>query len=230
MHFEKNLQLLRKMTNMTQETLAEKMKVSRQTVSKWESGSILPEVEKLIDLCKIFHCSLDQLLQGNMDYSSEAYSEIKIVTVEPFCYIQYPVISRNPEEDAITHVKNWAKHLKMENPHIIGWDFPQVSQEQVNVFHMHGYAAALILDDAGNRNDIDTEILKQNRQKYLTITLREKAGEEFTLIPNAYKALFSYMAINDLKQKHDPAVIPCYEYEYSDRDGVEYMDIFIAIS
>lgn len=141
MNFGKNVQILRKMTNMTQEELAEKMNVSRQTVSKWELGAILPEIEKLVELCEMFNCSVDQLLRGNMDFSNEAYSDIKIVTVDAFRYISYAVISREPEEDAITHVEGWAKHLKIENPHIIGWDFPKVSQEQRNVFHMRGYGA-----------------------------------------------------------------------------------------
>ncbi len=105
MNSGKNLQILRKMTNMTQEKLAEKMNVSRQTISKWELGAILPEVEKLVELCETFHCSIDQLLKGNMDYSNKAYSDIRIVTVEPFRYISYVVISCEPEDDAISHVE-----------------------------------------------------------------------------------------------------------------------------
>ena len=58
-----------------------------QTISKWELGAILPEVEKPVELCETFHCSIDQLLKGNMDYSNKAYSDIRIVTVEPFRYI-----------------------------------------------------------------------------------------------------------------------------------------------
>lgn len=50
-----------------------------------------------------------------------------------------------PESDAINHVKEWAVRRKVEQPQIIGWDFPILSQEQINVFHMHGYAAAWIL-------------------------------------------------------------------------------------
>ena len=72
MNFGKNVQILRKMANMTQEELAEKMNVSRQTVSKWELGTVLPELEKLLELCDGFNCSVDQLLRGNMDYSNEA--------------------------------------------------------------------------------------------------------------------------------------------------------------
>ena len=46
---EKVLQL-RKANNLTQEELAEKLNVSRQSVSKWESGQTIPELEKLIDI------------------------------------------------------------------------------------------------------------------------------------------------------------------------------------
>ena len=229
MNFAKNLQILRKMTDMTQEKLAEKMGVSRQTISKWELGSILPEVEKLVDLCEMFNCSVDQLLKDNMDYSNEVYSDVKIITVEPFRYIRYEVISREPEEDAIAHVECWAKQLKIEKPYIIGWDFPKVSPEQTNVFHMHGYGAALRLEDEQDIGDIDTEIYSQSRQKYIMITLEEVKGEEFTVIPNAYKALLTYMAINGIKEKHDSMILSCYEHEYFDDKGGKFMDIYIAI-
>lgn len=229
MNFGKNVQILRKMTNMTQEELAEKMNISRQTVSKWELGTILPEVEKLVELCEMFNCSVDQLLRGTMDFSSEAYSDIKIVTVDSFCYISYTVISREPEDDAIAHVEGWANYLKIEKPYIIGWDFPKVSQEQRNVFHMRGYGAALILKEKQDICDIDAELLTQNKQNYITITLEERANEEFEIIPNAYKALLTYMAINGIKEKQDPAVLSCYEHEYFDNNGVKFMDIYIAI-
>lgn len=230
MMFGKNLQILRKMTNMTQEKLAEKMKISRQTVSKWELGEILPEVEKLIELCELFHCSIDQLLKGNLDYSNKAYSDIKIVTVESFHYISYTVISCEPEDDAISHVEGWAKYLNIEKPYIIGWDFPQVSQEQRNVFHMRGYGAALILEKEQNLNNLNVQIIKQKKQNYITITLEEVQDEsEFEIIPNAYKALLTYMSINGIKEKHDPTILSCYEHEYFNDKGIKFMDIYIAI-
>ncbi|MDE7171120.1 MAG: helix-turn-helix transcriptional regulator [Oscillospiraceae bacterium] len=229
MHFGKNLQVLRKMAGMTQEQLAEKLNVSRQTISKWEQGEALPEIEKLLELCKTFNCSLDQMLREKMDYSSERYSEIRLVTVEPFRYISYVAISREPEEDALTHVGRWAEKLNMEHPRIIGWDFPQVSQEQRNVFHMRGYGAALVLNDGQETGGIDAEICAQGRQRYVTITLEKVPGEEFTVIPNAYKALLTYMAINGIKGKHDSSIIPCYEHEYVDGNGTQLMDVYIAV-
>ena len=57
MSFGQNLQFLRKMRNkMTQEELAEKMGVSRQTVSKWELDTVYPEMDKVVELCNIFSC------------------------------------------------------------------------------------------------------------------------------------------------------------------------------
>ena len=226
----KNVRKYRLILGFTQEELADKMDISRQTISKWELGAILPEIEKLVDLCEIFNCSVDQLLRENMDYSNKAYSDIRIITVEPFRYISYAVISCEPEEDAISHVEGWAKHLKIENPYVIGWDFPQVSQEQRNVFHMRGYGAALILDSERNPSDLDVEIVSQSKQNYITITLEEVSDEgEFAIIPNAYKALMTYMAINGIKEKHDSAILSCYEHEYFDNRGVKFMDIYIAI-
>ena len=62
MSLGRNLQYLRQLSgNMTQESLAEKVKVSRQTISKWEMDAANPEMEKALELCKIFNCSLDRV-------------------------------------------------------------------------------------------------------------------------------------------------------------------------
>lgn len=66
MGFSENLQNLRKIKNMSQEQLAEKLEVSRQAVSKWESGNGYPETEKLIAICDIFECSMDNLVKGKI--------------------------------------------------------------------------------------------------------------------------------------------------------------------
>lgn len=66
MKFCDNLQKLRKAKNISQEQLAEMLGVTRQSVSKWESGASYPEMEKLTEICKIFHCSLDTLVNGDV--------------------------------------------------------------------------------------------------------------------------------------------------------------------
>ena len=54
---------LRKLSGMTQEQLAEKLNVSRQTISKWESDSTSPDLESIVKISRIFHVSLDYLLK-----------------------------------------------------------------------------------------------------------------------------------------------------------------------
>ena len=66
MSFSDNLQVLRKRNNMTQEQLAEQLEVSRQAVSKWESGQSYPEMEKLLIICDMFHCDMDSLVKGDL--------------------------------------------------------------------------------------------------------------------------------------------------------------------
>ena len=54
---------LRKLSGMTQEQLAEKLNVYRQTISKWESDSTSPDLESIVKISRIFHVSLDDLLK-----------------------------------------------------------------------------------------------------------------------------------------------------------------------
>lgn len=56
---------LRKENNYTQEQLAEILGVSRQSISKWESGIMYPETDKLIRMSELFGCSLDYLLRDS---------------------------------------------------------------------------------------------------------------------------------------------------------------------
>lgn len=67
MSFGDNLQYLRKSEGITQEELAEQLQVSRQTISKWESGGTYPEMEKLLQVCSMFGCSMDALVRGNVE-------------------------------------------------------------------------------------------------------------------------------------------------------------------
>ena len=66
MKFGENLYNLRKSAKMSQEKLAEKIGVTRQSVSKWENGESYPEMEKIMKLCNIFHCKINDLVHENM--------------------------------------------------------------------------------------------------------------------------------------------------------------------
>ena len=69
MSFAENLKLLRKEKGITQENLAELLQVSRQAVSKWESGSGYPETDKLLMIARELDVSLDCLMDNEPNIS-----------------------------------------------------------------------------------------------------------------------------------------------------------------
>ena len=76
MEFYENLNRLRKEKGWSQEELGNRLNVSRQTVSKWELGSTTPELNKLMELSRIFQVSIDELVG-----SSNAPAEKEVVYV-----------------------------------------------------------------------------------------------------------------------------------------------------
>lgn len=65
MNVAKKIFELRKANGMSQEQLAEKMNVSRQSISKWELGESLPDIDRLPELSKLFNVTIDSLLMSN---------------------------------------------------------------------------------------------------------------------------------------------------------------------
>ena len=220
MSFGKNLQYLRQLSaGMTQEALAEKLNVSRQTISKWEMDAANPEMDKALELCKVFNCSLDNLFRDEMDQHSSAYTNLRIEEVPGFRYVEHTVISTEPESDALDRVSKYAKENGIDNPRLIGWDFPRLSVEQVNVFKMHGYTAAWILPD-GLIPD-GPEVKEQPAHKYAAIHIERPFDNPFVTIPGAYHTLGDYMRTNGLAYVENE-VIPCFETD------VEGMDVYMA--
>ena len=220
MSLSRNLQYLRQLSaNMTQEALAEKLNVSRQTVSKWEMDAANPEMDKALEICRIFNCSLDNLFREEMDKRSDAYSGLRTEAVEGFRYVEHTVISREPEADAIGRMHRCAEENGIANPRVIGWDFPKQSLEQVNVFSMHGYTAALILPEDVTPEGY--EIKEQPAHQYAAIHIDRPFDNPFSTIPGAYRTLGDYMRTNGLVYVENE-VIPCFE---TDGDG---MDVYMA--
>lgn len=107
------LQQLRKSNGMSQEQLAEKLEVSRQAVSKWESGSSSPDIEKIALLSKLFNVSTDylikdeetpknnQFIQQSMQIPKKLYiidiNKRKLSTFEEF---SIEMISADPKGEA----------------------------------------------------------------------------------------------------------------------------------
>ncbi len=82
MKFGDNLYNLRKANKMSQEKLAEKIDVTRQSVSKWENGESYPEMEKIMKLCDIFHCKINDLVHENMTDIDSLDEDIKMSVVK----------------------------------------------------------------------------------------------------------------------------------------------------
>ena len=220
MSFGKNLQYLRQLSaGMTQEALAEKLNVSRQTISKWEMDAANPEMDKALELCKVFNCSLDNLFREEMDQRSSAYTNLRVEEIPGFRYVEHTVISTEPESDALNRIYKTAKENGIDNPKVIGWDFPRLSAEQINVFKMHGYTAAWILPDGMTPDGL--EIREQAAHRYAAIHIERPFDNPFCTIPGAYHTLGDYMRTNGLAFVENE-VIPCFE-----TDG-ESMDVYMA--
>lgn len=82
MKFGENLKNLRTSKKLSQEDLAEKVGVSRQSVSKWECGDAYPEMNNLLELCKIFHCHLNDLVNDTITDVDSLDEEIKMNIVK----------------------------------------------------------------------------------------------------------------------------------------------------
>lgn len=220
MSFGKNLQYLRRLSgDMTQEKLAEQLNVSRQTVSKWELDMAQPEMDKAIELCRLFSCSLDNLFSEEMNACDGAYINLRIETVPAFKYVKHTVISTEPEKDALSHIFNLAKDNGVEAPRVVDLDFPYLSQEQINVYNMHGYTAVWVLPD--NITPDSVQICEQKAHKYAAIHIEKPYENPFVIIPNAYKTLVEYIRLNGMNYECSD-VLPCFE------TAGDTMDVYMA--
>ena len=227
-----NLQYLRRESGaMTQEKLAEQIGVSRQTVSKWESGEAYPELHKLLDLCDIFSCKLDDLLRQDMSARASTYYPVQVVRVAGFLRAQYVMISANPESDSSAYINNWIRNMGLDQipgftPVRIGWGFPYVTAEQKGRFGLRGYVSSCILPDDFEATDDSAQIIRQEAADYAVMTIRDPFAGSYNRIAQAYHLIFEYLSASGFKKKYSEKVLPTFERVY-EKDGVTYMDVYI---
>ena len=90
----------RKKSGLTQENVAEKLGVSRQTISKWETGETLPDIRQSKALAMLYHMTLDELIEYDFD-EAQAQQLIDSVSEEAQARIdwnkvwskKYPVLA-----------------------------------------------------------------------------------------------------------------------------------------
>lgn len=225
-----NISYLRKQKKMTQEQLAERMNVTRQTVSRWEADEAVPELGKLVDMCSVFACKLDALVREELSARSNIYSDIQIKRVASFKMASYTMISPNPEDDVNRYMERWAVNSSLKtacpDAKLIGWDFPFVTQEQQNRFGMHGYAAAYVIPDHFETDCPGVRYLENAEADYAVITITEPFAQGFERIPNAYKIIMEYLQANSLKGRQQEHTLSCFEHVYVKKE-VTYMDVYV---
>ena len=227
-----NIQYLRKLNKLTQEQFAEKMGVTRQTVSRWESDEVTPELNKLVELCSTFSCKLDELVRENMSSKDDIYSEVEIRKIPAFKMARYIMISPNPESDVQNYMKKWGLLSGLlaadSNAKLIGWDFPFVSQEQHTRFGLHGYVAAYVLPERFQTDCTGVEYAQNREAEYAVITVKDPFVQPFERIPTGYKCIMEFLQANNFKEKLCEDIVCCFEREY-EKDGAYYMDIYVHV-
>ena len=91
MKFNENLKYLRKEAKLTQEQLAEKLNVSRQAVTKWESGQSLPDIQNLKEMADMFGVTMDALV-GEIGTKKDSILKKKIQDIGFFIFVAVIVI------------------------------------------------------------------------------------------------------------------------------------------
>ena len=84
--------------NLSQEELAEKVYVTRQTISNWENGKSYPDIHSLLLLSSLFNVSLDQLIKGDIETMKEIINEQEVKKLNH--YSIFPIHTLNKVQTA----------------------------------------------------------------------------------------------------------------------------------
>lgn len=117
MDFGSQVKKLRTSRKLTQEQLAQKLNVSRQTISSWENNRNLPDLEMVVMIAKTFQLSLDQLILGDstmttklMNDSSETrkmrinlYVTIIMTLTGMGCFLLFKIIGSSLDSNGVLH-------------------------------------------------------------------------------------------------------------------------------
>ena len=116
MSFGSSLFQARKKSDLSQENVAEKLGVSRQTISKWETGETLPDIRQSKGLAMLYHMTLDELIEYDFD-EQQAQQMIESVSDEAQARIdwnkvwskKYPVLGTYHKT---VHISDYAAPLQ----------------------------------------------------------------------------------------------------------------------
>lgn len=247
----KRIQQLRKQANLTQEQLAEKLSVSRQAVSKWESDFNQPDIKTLIALAEIFEVTVDDLVR----YQEESEEEIVEINVSD------ENVLKKQEEILKVHKKNHRLLVFIVSIIVIlliifiicpimGTIGQTIQYNKENEIHSHindelekqALVGGIYIQ--ADVTDFEKQMMKVNgnlslmsstpfEEKTLTLIYEDQTKEIIQLITDGYKDLsfekdIQAKNIIGIEIKLDKAVIPIENVDFKVSDylyGV-YMDIY----
>ncbi len=128
MSFGENLMKLRKSAGLSQEELANKLDLTRQAISKYESGISAPSIEKLILISEIFQVSLDELIKGQGEKNNINQSKTREWNaIFGYCFliaiflsgVVLYIINTNVSADYYNYTTNYLCQIMMAIPVIV---------------------------------------------------------------------------------------------------------------
>ncbi len=199
MFFYEKLRLLRKESGLTQEELADRLNVSRQAITKWESGDGIPDIENLKQISVLFNTTIDELVKENKNVQVENKEKYSLV-----------------EELEIDHTKHFdMKICKIHELNLIASEEEKIKIEMFSDMQELRENYTVKLDDLYNRLDINIKSKKEVEDVKVNIYIPNKYIEEIELdskikvlnISNVdlrefeYDGALKYLNVNNSKGK-----------------------------
>lgn len=248
MNFQENLRSLRKEKDYSQEYLANKLDVTRQTVSKWENGTAMPDLKKLAGLADLFGVSMDTLL--GIEHTDDFTAGNSTTTDQYDKYLQtmLQIIENNQNQ----YVKSKIKTIVIIFSFVIiavlfiiftgqSAIYDRLESLQNNIIGVQSRISEASYDDVDDNdedNGVDFEILEINKEKQYLATIKlsyspqnyTKNTKVYVLIPTADNSSEKKEAVQDngifsLKCEVDLSVNKPYYIIQEDGDNVTKIPI-----
>lgn len=165
MNFNEKFKALRKEYNYTQEELAEELNVSRQAITKWESGEGIPDVENLKTISRLFNTTIDELVKEEkaVKFSERRYKTMKELAID---HTKHFDIKLAPTEE-LSIVPSGDEKVRVE---LISASVEKLSE-----------VAKIKFDNRYDRLDINVKSKRAGRDLLVNLYLPEKYIEEIEL-------------------------------------------------
>lgn len=226
MNFEDKLKMLRKESNLTQEELADKLCVSRQAITKWESGEGLPDIDNLKEISKVFNVSIDELVKEEKNVDASNINKYKYT-----------------EEIDIDHSKHFDIHIGKN----MELNIKPCTSEKVIIEILSNIESKFNIkfDDLYNKMDIDIKNTMALNTAIVNILLPEKYINEIELCSKSktlnisslymekleYDGELKYLNVINFKGRIVLNTTKCdIEAKYDKFDGILEVNTFNGVS